>query len=654
MCYNKLNPYVYIERLLPMTEPKKGARRLQTALLMLMDGALACLSLVLALQIYYDMKPPETLEQIWRAMPLLALVSVGSFYALGLYRSLIRYASVDTMVQICTGTLIGSGLTYLISLLVFTVNRAENILLMPRPIYLVQWLLMVLMVGASRFSFRIIGQAGHTGLFFRKKHACRLMVVGAGWAGAQVIRDVQAGRYGDVEAIVAVDDAPEKRNTRINRVPVVLGTDKVAEYAKQYGIDDIIIAIATPQKDLSPLIQDCISTSCRVRMYAAPQDMGASGGRVRDVNIADLLGRAENHLDMTEVREFFTGKRVLVTGGGGSIGSELCRQIMSFVPAQLVIYDISENYMYDLQSELQGRYGEMVRNTLQLRVGSVRDVDTLDRVFAEVRPEIVIHAAAHKHVPLMEDAPEQAVKNNVFGTYNVAECSIRHKVKRFVMISTDKAVNPTNVMGASKRMAEIIIEALQRKQNKTQFTAVRFGNVLGSHGSVVPKFEAQIRAGGPVTLTHPDIIRYFMTIPEAASLVLQAASIAKGGELFVLDMGKPVKIKEMAERMIQLYSDPTLPPVEIVYTGLRPGEKLYEELLRTEENSTATNRERIFVARPEQVEWAQVEDMLDKLNRCLDTHGDMKQCMHDLLPSFYEPEAINGDKGNLPENVKPA
>lgn len=637
-----------------MSDSKKDTRRLQTALLMLLDAALACLSLVLALQIYYDMKPPETLEQIWRAMPLLAVVSVFSLYALGLYRSLMRYASVDTMVQIATGTLIGSGMTYLISLLVFTVYRADNLLLMPRPIYLVQWLLMVLMVGASRFSFRIMGHAGHTGLFFHKKHARRLMVVGAGWAGAQVLRDVQAGRYGDVDAIIAVDDDPTKRNTRIVRVPVVLGTDRVAEYAKQYAIDDIIIAIATPQSDLSPLIQACISTSCRVRMYAAPQDMGASGGRVRDVNIADLLGRAENHLDMTEVREFISGKRVLVTGGGGSIGSELCRQIMSFVPAQLVIYDISENYMYDLQSELQGRYGQMVCNTLQLRVGSVRDVDTLDRVFAEVRPEIVIHAAAHKHVPLMEDAPEQAVKNNVFGTWNVAEASVRHKVKRFVMISTDKAVNPTNVMGASKRMAEIIIEAMQRRQSKTQFTAVRFGNVLGSHGSVVPKFEAQIRSGGPVTLTHPDIIRYFMTIPEAASLVLQAASIAKGGELFVLDMGKPVKIKELAERMIQLYSDPTLPPVEIVYTGLRPGEKLYEELLRTEENSTATSRERIFVARPEQVEWSQVEDMLNKLTRCLDTHGDMKQCMHDLLPSFYEPEAINGDKGNLPEDVKPA
>ena len=631
---------------------KKDLRWLQMALLMLMDGVMACLSLILALQIYYDMKPPETLEQIWRSLPLLSTVSVASLYAFGLYRSLLRYASVDTVVQIGAGTLIGSGLTYLLSLMVFTIYRADNLLLMPRPIYLVQWLLMILMVGVSRFSFRIIGHAGHSGFVFKKRHGRRLMVVGAGWAGAQVIHDVQSGRYGDVEVIIAVDDEIEKRNTHISRVPVVLGTNKVREYAKQYTIDDIIIAIATPKEDLSPLIQDCIATSCRVRMYAAPQEMGGVSGRVRDVNIADLLGRPEAQLDMTEARKFFTGKRVLVTGGGGSIGSELCRQIMSFIPAQLIIYDISENYMYDLQSDLHSKFGEMIRNTLQLRVGSVRDVDTLDHVFAELKPEIVIHAAAHKHVPLMEDAPEQAVKNNILGTWNVAEAAVRHQVKRFVMISTDKAVNPTNVMGASKRMAEIIIEAMQKRQNKTQFTAVRFGNVLGSHGSVVPKFEAQIRAGGPVTLTHPDIIRYFMTIPEAASLVLQAASIAKGGELFILDMGKPVKIKEMAERMIQLYSDPTLPPVEIVYTGLRPGEKLYEELLRTEENSTATSRERIFVARPEQVEWEQVEDMLDKLNCCMDTHGDVKACMHEILPSFYEPEAINGDKGKLPKNVK--
>ena len=366
-------------------------------------------------------------------------------------------------------------------------------------------------------------------------------------------------------------------------------------------------------------------------------------GRVREVNIGDLLGRAEKHLDMTEVEAYFAGKRVLVTGGGGSIGSELCRQIMSFTPAKLVLYDISENYIYDLFFELQEKYGALTRNTVELRVGSIRDKATLDRVFSEFQPEIVIHAAAHKHVPLMEDSPEQAVINNVFGTLNVAQCSLEHGVKRFVMISTDKAVNPTNIMGASKRMAEIIIEALQAR-GKTQFTAVRFGNVLGSNGSVVPLFERQIRAGGPVTLTHPDIIRYFMTIPEAASLVLQAASIAKGGELFVLDMGKPVKIRELAERMIQLYADPNGPPVEIIYTGLRPGEKLYEELLRDEENSTATSKEKIFIAKPEQVAWPEVERMLRRLRECLDAGGDIRACMHELLPSYHEPQPISAEE----------
>ncbi len=637
------------------TEKKKSlslrSKVPQTALMMLMDVALACLSLIFALQIYYDMNPPETLQQVWRAMPLLALLTVSSLSALGIYRSLMRYASVDTIVQVVTGTLIGSGLTFLLSLLVDTILPGrEYVLLMPRPIYLVQYLVMVLMVGASRFSIRIMGQQGR--ILGKKKDGRRLMVVGAGWAGAQVLRDVQNGRYGNTQAVIAVDDDPAKRNTRISRVPVMMGTDQVKEYAKQYAINDIIIAIATPQHDLAPLIQDCIATGCRVRMYAAPQEMGSTMGRVRDVNIADLLGRAENHLDMTEVRAFFTGKRVLVTGGGGSIGSELCRQLMAFIPAKLVIYDINENYMYELFYELEKQYGAIVRNTVDLRVGSIRDTETLDQVFGAYQPEIVIHAAAHKHVPLMEDSPEQAIKNNVFGTWNVAETAVKHHVKRFVMISTDKAVNPTNVMGASKRMAEIIIEAMQKRQHTTQFTAVRFGNVLGSHGSVVPKFESQIRAGGPVTLTHPDIIRYFMTIPEAASLVLQSASIAKGGELFVLDMGKPVKIKEMAERMIQLYSDPTLPPVEIVYTGLRPGEKLYEELLRNEENSTATSKEKIFIARPEQVEWSEVAAMLDTLKRCLDTHGDIRACMHQVLPSFYEPEALNGEKGALPEGVK--
>ena len=628
-------------------KPSNAKKRNRHAFLPLLDILLTCLSMILALQVYYDMRPPEQLRQVWHSMPVLALFTIASLYLVGLYRSLMRYASVDTLVQIAIGTFLGTVTTYLFSLAVYTLYRASIIFLMPRPIYLIQWLLMVMMLGSSRFIIRVMSQGGYSGMRFGRKRGRRLMIVGAGWAGAQVIREAQAGRYGNVQLIMAVDDDQTKKNTRINRVPVMMGTDRVKELAKQYAIDEIIIAIATPKQDLSPLLHLCTETGCRVRMYAAPQEMtGATPGKVRDVNIADLLGRAENHLDMTEVRTFFSGKRVLVTGGGGSIGSELCRQLMDYVPSRLILYDISENYIYDLYTELEETYGAMVRNTVYLRIGSIRDVDTLNRVFDEFKPEIVIHAAAHKHVPLMEYSPEQAIKNNVFGTYNVATCAVKHDVKRFVMISTDKAVNPTNIMGASKRLAEIIIEALQKKE-KTQFTAVRFGNVLGSHGSVVPKWEHQIRAGGPITLTHPEIIRYFMTIPEAASLVLQAASIAKGGELFVLDMGQPVKMRDLAEKMIRLYSDPSAPPVEIVYTGLRPGEKLYEELLRDEENDTATSKEKIFVAKPEQVEWATVEHMLATLQTCLDNGGDVRACIHTLLPSFHEPEELNSARENI-------
>lgn len=618
-----------------------------TALLMLLDAFLTVAAMMMALQIYYDMEAPQAhIVHVWHIAPILAVLTVGFFYAVGLYKTLMRYASVEALVQIATGALLASGTTYLFSLVCYTIQSEPNVFLMPRPVYLVHWLLLLLLVGGSRFSLRIIGQGGVGILPRRRSRGKRVMVVGAGWAGAQVIREIQAGRYGDCTAVLAVDDNEAKRGAALGRVPVQMDTHKVGEYVQQYRVDEIIIAIATPNGDLSELIHRCIDTGCHVRMVSTLRDVNTGApalGRVREVNIGDLLGRAEKHLDMTEVEAYFAGKRVLVTGGGGSIGSELCRQIMSFTPAKLVLYDISENYIYDLFFELQEKYGALTRNTVELRVGSIRDKATLDRVFSEFQPEIVIHAAAHKHVPLMEDSPEQAIINNVFGTLNVAQCSLEHGVKRFVMISTDKAVNPTNIMGASKRMAEIIIEALQAR-GKTQFTAVRFGNVLGSNGSVVPLFERQIRAGGPVTLTHPDIIRYFMTIPEAASLVLQAASIAKGGELFVLDMGKPVKIRELAERMIQLYADPNGPPVEIIYTGLRPGEKLYEELLRDEENSTATSKEKIFIAKPEQVAWPEVERMLRRLRECLDAGGDIRACMHELLPSYHEPQPISAEE----------
>ena len=624
-------------------EKKRIPQGLRVALLMGMDALIVTASLVFALQVYHDMQlPAEHVDNLWHSVPLLVAATVGLLYALGTYKSILRYAGTDLLLQIGAGTILGTGVTYLISALVYPQGDAGYFFLMPRPVYPIQWLMVVVLLAASRFVIRHALQPGHFLLRQGGKSTRRVMVIGGGWGGAQVIREIQAGRYGDCAAVLAVDDDPNRRNARIGRVPVVMDTQRVGEYARQYRIDDIIIAIATPKSDLTELLHACVETGCRVRRYIVMQEAGSGQGKMRDINIADLLGREEKHLDMSEVQAMIAGRRVLVTGGGGSIGSEMCRQIMSFIPEKLVLYDISENYMYDLFFELKAKYGEIVKNTVELRVGSIRDVSTLEQVFEEFRPEIVIHAAAHKHVPLMEDSPEQAVKNNVVGTWNVANCALKHGAKRFVMISTDKAVNPTNVMGASKRMAEIVVEAMQKRSSTTQFTAVRFGNVLGSNGSVVPIFERQIRSGGPVTLTHPDIIRYFMTIPEAASLVLQAACIARGGELFVLDMGQPVKIRELAERMIQLYADPLAPPVEIVYTGLRPGEKLYEELLRDEETSTATSKDKIFVAKPEQFEWAYVENMLATLQRCLDEKGDMRACMHELLPSYKTPEEVNG------------
>ncbi len=627
----------------------KHGNTFRTLLLVLLDAVLINASMIMALQLRFEMQEEvwDHLHKVLNVAPIMTVLTIGSFFAVRLYKSLWQYASIDGLLQIVLGTLLGLGTTYLFSLVSYTISPAPNLFLMPRTVYLIQWLLLLILVGASRLSMRLAMQWGRTGLpFFHSRRAAdsRVMVIGAGWAGSSVIRELQSGRFGPSRAVLAVDDDPAKKGTRINSVPVYHGTDNVEMYAKQFEIDEIIIAIATPKGHLRPLIERCLATKCKLKMVTALQDVRS--GRdvlspVRDVNIADLLGRTEQQLDMTEVNAFFEGKCVLVTGGGGSIGSELCRQIMRFSPQKLVLYDISENYMHDLYHELQEIFGPLVKTVVELCVGSVQDKNRLDSVFQMYKPEIVLHAAAHKHVPLMEDCPEQAVKNNVFGTLNTAQASIAHSVRRFVLISTDKAVNPTNVMGATKRAAEMVIESLQ-SLGKTEFIAVRFGNVLGSHGSVVPLFERQIRAGGPVTLTHPDIIRYFMTIPEAASLVLQAASMARGGELFVLDMGEPMKIRELAERMIQLYADPLGQPVEIRYIGLRPGEKLYEELLRDDESVARTSREKIFIARPEEFSWEMVQQMLDRLQICLDTRGDMRACLHELIPSFQEADTVNG------------
>ena len=594
-----------------------------------LDAAFIFIGLLISLEFYFSLQVPEGhIVHLWRTLPLLLAATLAALWISGIYRTILAYAGQDILLQSVISTLAGTGLTYLVSLVfyLFREQVGTNLFLMPRPVYFIQWVITLFLIGGSRFLIRY-----RTAGSRRKedRETKRVLIIGAGYAGSTVIRDIQNGRYGNSTAVAILDDDPAREHSFISRVPVVGGTDAVADTVDHYNINEIIIAIATPKGDISALLNTCIETGAHVMIYSGVRE----GAEAREVNIADLLGRAEQHLDMTEVHAFLTGKTILITGGGGSIGSELCRQILTFTPKKLILYDISENYMYDLFFELKEKYGELVVNTLVLEVGSVRDEESLMRVMGRYRPDIVIHAAAHKHVPLMETSSEQAILNNVFGTYKTAKAAVECGVKRFVLISTDKAVNPTNVMGASKRLAEIIVSSIPNRE--TEFMAVRFGNVLGSHGSVVPIFERQIRAGGPVTLTDPNIIRYFMTIPEAASLVLQAVSIAKGGELFILDMGEPVRIRDLAEKMIHLYGTGK---EQIICTGLRPGEKLYEELLLDRENDQATERDRIYVAKQDHYDWQTVEHMLGVLEETLEHHGDIRECLHKLLPSFREPE----------------
>ncbi len=615
----------------------------RTLLWVLLDAILVNVAMILAQQLRFEVAiPPVFFQRYLNIAVVMTGLCVLSFWAFGLYRNMWQYASADSVIQIAVSTMVGAGAAYAYSLIRYAITQPQNFHLLHRMVYLLFWILLTVLIGGSRLAYRVLKTRGLTNAR-RGGNARRAMVVGAGWAGANVVHELQSGRYGNCVPIIVVDDDKSRAGAKLKGVPVVSGTGNILKLASDYQIDDIIIAIATPNGELKPLMEKCLSTGCRVRRVSSLEEVvsgAGSGSGLRDINIGDLLGRPEEQMDMTQVAACFRGKTVVITGGGGSIGGELCRQLIAFQPEKIVLYDISENYMYDLFFELQEQYRQNLRDKLILCVGSILDENRLGEVLKKFQPDIMIHAAAHKHVPLMEDCPTQAVKNNVFGTYLVAKTAMAHGVKRFVMISTDKAVNPTNVMGASKRIAEMIIEALNQ-QGVTEFTAVRFGNVLGSHGSVVPLFERQIRSGGPITLTHPDIIRYFMTIPEAAGLVLQAASIAKGGELFVLDMGQPVKIRELAERMIQLYATQGGPQIEIVYTGLRPGEKLYEELLMDDEGIARTDKDKIFIARPEVIGMEAMEAMLKELETCLETGDDMRACLHRLLPSYREADAVN-------------
>lgn len=469
------------------------------------------------------------------------------------------------------------------------------------------------------------------------------MIIGGGNAAEILLREIfTAAAFSGCNPLVIVDDNENLHGLSVRGVPILGGRNDIEALAKRYKIKTIFFAIpSVSAEDKKAILGICSRTGCNTRVVPGIEEMiatGKSGLRMRKVEIADLLGRDIVKMNDGRVLSYIENKTVMVTGGGGSIGSELCRQIAKHSPKKLIIFDIYENSTYDIQNELKRNYPSL---DLECLIGSVRDRKRLRAVFEKYRPEIVYHAAAHKHVPLMEDSPNEAVKNNVFGTYNTVRAADESGVKRFVLISTDKAVNPTNIMGATKRICEMIVQTYNKRSN-TEFVAVRFGNVLGSNGSVIPLFEKQIEKGGPVTVTHPDIIRYFMTIPEAASLVLQAGGNAKGGEIFVLDMGDPVKILDLAENMIRLSGFEPYVDIDIKFTGLRPGEKLYEELLMDEEGLQTTANSLIHIGKPIELDEEGLFSALDELEKAMaDDKNDIRALVRALVPTFKTPEEVN-------------
>ena len=489
-------------------------------------------------------------------------------------------------------------------------------------------------------ALRMIVRAIHTMYSARMtadKNSKRLMIVGAGTSAALILRDIASNIHLNYTVVCFADDDENKKNAIINGVRVMGTRYDIVRLAKELEIDEIMIAMPSATlEDRKQIIEICNETDCTVKIMPSMDQMLHDGtdviSQIRKVNIEDLLAREPIKLDNAEISGYIRNKRVLVTGGGGSIGSELCRQIMNFKPKILIVLDIYENNAYDLQMELNRKYP---LNKPEVVIASVRDMDRLEDIFEKYDPHIVFHTAAHKHVPLMEDSPGEAIKNNVFGTYNLVRCADKYDTKKFIMISTDKAVNPTNVMGATKRICEMVVQTAQHN-SKTEFVCVRFGNVLGSNGSVIPLFKKQIENGGPVTVTDKRITRFFMTIPEASQLVLQAASYAKGGEIFVLDMGKPVRIYDLAKNLIRLSGLRVGEDIDIVEVGLRPGEKLYEELLMDEEGLTNTSHNKIFIGKPINIEKSQLDAMLDKLRKAAESDNNelIKDAVAEAVPTY--------------------
>ena len=547
------------------------------------------LSLIMRFEINIASVPEEYIQKyIVNVIPF-TIVTLIIFWCFRMYHSLWQYASIAELYKIVEACVVAE--------LAHLCVTSFMGWMLPRSCYFTSGVFLIVAMSASRFMYRLLRQLINE--YRHTSEQVKIMIIGAGEATSVLMREISNSRYLDNSKVVCIiDDDLGKVGKYIRGVKIVGTRDHIKEYARYYDIDEIIFAIPSAStKDKREILNICKETSCNLKILPGVYQMVDGEINIKDlrnVDVLDLLGRDPVKVDIESIMGYVKDKTVLVTGGGGSIGSELCRQLVSHKPKCLVIFDIYENNAYDIQQELKIKYPDANVVTL---IGSIRNTSRLESVFEQYKPDIVYHAAAHKHVPLMEVSPNEAIKNNVVGTWNVAKMADKYGVKKFVMISTDKAVNPTNVMGATKRICEMIIQSFNEK-SKTDFVAVRFGNVLGSNGSVIPLFKRQIEAGGPVTVTHPDIIRYFMTIPEAVSLVLQAGAYAKGGEIFILDMGEPVKIDDLAKNLIRLSGYTLGVDMEIKYTGLRPGEKLYEELLMNEEGMQDTDNKLIHIGRP--------------------------------------------------------
>lgn len=602
-------------------------------ILFAIDAFLVNFAIILALFVRFEGHINEQFIQYFNryisAFIIITIVKLLIFYYFRLYASIWRYASVEELMRVVAASIAGNAL--MISILFLMETN------LPRSVYAMVLLLDMAFIGGIRLSMRSLSHYFHSEKL-EKKTQKRVMIVGGGDAGAMVIKELKNHYSLQSKPVVIIDDNKQKHGQSLIGVPITGGRDRIPEISEKYRVDEIIIAIpSASKKDISDIVNICKETGAKLKILPGIYELideVVTINSIREVQIEDLLGRDEIKTDMDAVSGYLKDKIVMVTGGGGSIGSELCRQISIQKPKRLIILDIYENSAYSIQNELKKKHKDL---DLMVYIGSIRDKQRINELLELEKPDVIFHAAAHKHVPLMEDSPKEAIKNNVFGTWNLASAASKNKVSKFVMISTDKAVNPTNIMGASKRLCEMLVQAIN-KESETDFVAVRFGNVLGSNGSVIPLFKKQISEGGPVTVTHEEVIRYFMTIPEAVQLVMQAGAMAKGGEIFILDMGKPVKILDLAVDLIRLsgYEPYTEIPIKIV--GLRPGEKLFEELLLDEEGISATRHDKIFVAKPLEIDLKQLEEKLEGLYSVIwcETDNEVRAYIKDLVPTYKE------------------